>query len=399
MSMRLGLREWGAAELGAGLGAIFGPSRHAAREAALADWFGRQFGAAALPLNSGSSALQLALECLAARAPQRREVLLPALACPALTRVLQRCGLEPRYTDIGPDLNTPMQALAEAIGTRTLAVIMVHAYGHPADAPAIQALCRAQGVALLDDAAQRIDPAAGPGRFGDFAVFSFAQSKNVVSGVDGSGGLLLVHAREHLPAVEARWRQLTEAPRRRSAWLEFTLQPHLPTAAYHLGRWRQRGRAKGQGPGLHRIAGIDAALALAQLASLEPRRRRRLALLHAWRMALDAAGIEAPQLRPGQDDYLARLMVRLPAARRQACRDALAALGIATRLPYPLPAALPPGACPQARRLAAELLELPLPGRWQAADIDAAAQSLARFGAGTEPTTQEGAMACNITGN
>lgn len=400
MSMNLGLREWGGAELGAGLLGALGLSRRKASEAALADWFSRHFSAPALPLNSGSSALQLALECLAATHPERREVLLPALACPALTRVVQRCGLKPRYIDIGADLNTPVENLASGLGPQSLAVVMVHAYGYPADSRAVQALCRSHGVALIDDAAQRIDPASKLGAAGDFGVFSFAQSKNVVSGIDGSGGILLVHSREHELALTQRWQQLPIAEGRRAAWLEFLLQPHAAHAAYYVGRWRQLRRSAGSGPGLRRIAAVDAAIARPQLASLEPRRQRRLALLQAWRAALEAHGIEAPQLNAqAQPDYLARLMVRLRAEQREACRVSLAAIGIASRLPYKLPAALTGQDCPQARRSAAELLELPLPTQWQTEDLTRAAQCLARYGAGQGHTTQEGALACNITGN
>ena len=400
MSMKLGLREWGSAELGAGLLGALGLRRNAASEAALAEWFGRHFVARALPLNSGSSALQLALECLAATRPERQEVLLPALACPALTRVVQRCGLRPRYIDIGTDLNTPVEGLAEGLGPQSLAVVMVHAYGHPADSQAIQALCRSHGVALIDDAAQRIDPASTLGTAGDFGIFSFAQSKNVVSGIDGSGGILLVHAREHEPALTQRWQQLPVAEGRGAAWLEFLLQPHAAHAAYYLSRWRQQRRSTSEGPGLRRIAAIDAAIARPQLASLEPRRQRRVALLRAWRAALEAHGVEAPQLRAqAQPDYLARLMVRVHAEQREACRAALAVIGIASRLPYKLPAALTEQDCPQARRSAAELLELPLPAQWQAEDLTRAAQCLAHYGAGQGHTTQEGALACNITGN
>ncbi|MDO8450877.1 MAG: DegT/DnrJ/EryC1/StrS family aminotransferase [Rhodoferax sp.] len=376
--MRLGLREWGPAELWAGLRGAMGLTARASSEAALTRWFSERFGVPALMLNSGSSALQLALQLLSAQNPDRDEVVLPALACPALTRVVLACGLKACYADIGANLNTPVDALHHCLGPRSLAVILVHAYGHPADSAGIQALCEQAGVALIDDAAQRIEPGSGLGTAGDFGIFSFAQSKSVVCGIDGSGGVLLVNSRRQQMAMEQRWRELPVAERRRLAWLEFLLTPRAPQAAYYVSRWRRRGAASPRRPA--RIAGVDAAIALPQLASLERRQQRRRQLLEQYREALHRFGIEAPQLASAASpDYLARLMVRIVPEQREACRNALAAQGIASRLPYRLPAALDPLTCPQATRSAAELLELPLPAHWTADDIALLARSVAPF--------------------
>jgi aminotransferase len=337
---------------------------------------------------------------LSAQRPDRDEVVLPALACPALTRVVLACGLKPCYADIASNLNTPVDALQRCLGPRSLTIIMVHAYGHPADSAGIQALCQQRGVALIDDAAQRIEPGSGLGTAGDFGVFSFAQSKSVVCGIDGSGGVLLVNSRQHLATLEQRWRELPVAQKRRLAWLEFVLTPSAPHAAYYVSRWRHRGTALPRRPA--RIAGVDAAIALPQLASLDLRRQRRLQLLEQYRMALGSFGIEAPQLTSTTSpDYLTRLMVRIVPEQREICREALAAQGIASRLPYRLPAMLDGRTCPQATRSAAELLELPLPALWAVDDIALVARSVAPFcvSAPTHSNPFSGTLTCSITGN
>ena len=61
MGIELGLREWGHAELWAGLRGAIGLTSRADDEAALTRWFANGFGSPALILNSGSSGLQLAL--------------------------------------------------------------------------------------------------------------------------------------------------------------------------------------------------------------------------------------------------------------------------------------------------------------------------------------------------
>jgi dTDP-4-amino-4,6-dideoxygalactose transaminase len=335
-------------------------------------------------LNSGSSALQLALQLLSTQNPARDEIVLPALSCPALTRVVLACGLKPCYADIAPDLNTPVEALQCRLSPRSLAVIMVHAYGHPADSTGIHALCKRCGVALIDDAAQRIEPDSGLGTVGDFGIFSFAQSKSVVCGIDGGGGVLLVNSLHHLAMLERGWRELPIARRRRLAWLEFALTPSAPHAAYYVSRWRKRGTAWPKGPA--RIAGVDAAIALPQLASLDRRQQHRRQMLAQYRMALGVFGIDAPQLTSTENpDYLTRLMVKIVPEQRETCRNVLAANGIASRLPYRLPTALCGQTCPQATRSAAELLELPLPNRWSAEDIALVARCVAPFCALRQP--------------
>ena len=378
MTMRLGLRDWGQAELWAGLRGTSGLTSQAANEAALTRWFSQGFGVPALMVNSGSSALQLALQHLSDQTPGRNEVVLPALACPALTRVIAACGLQARYVDIAPDLNTSVEILAPSLGPSTLAVIMVHAYGHPADSVGISALCQQHGVALIDDAAQRVEPGSQLGTAGDFGIFSFAQSKSVVCGIDGSGGVLLVNSSRHLAALEQRWRALPVARKRHWPWLQFLLTPDAPLAAYYISRWRQRGVALPVGPA--RIAGIDAAIALAQLDSLESRRARRLDLLRQYGLALARFGIPAPQLAVASNpDYLTRLMINVLPAQREHCRQALATHGIASRLPYRLPAVVDAKRFPQAALSAAELLELPLSTRWSADYVTQAASCASEF--------------------
>ena len=392
--MRLGLRDWGPAELWAGsLGAI-GFGARASSEAALTRWFSERFRTPALIVNSGSSALQLALQLLSEHSPSRSEVVVPALACPALTRSVLACGLTPRYADIGRNLNTPVSSLRACLGQRSLAVIMVHAYGHPADSAGIQALCKEYGVALIDDAAQRIEPGSGLGTAGDFGIFSFAQSKSVVCGIDGSGGVLLVNSRKFVAALEKQWADLPVARKRHWAWLEFLLTPGFPRAAYYVSRWRHLGSAVPTGPA--RIAGVDAAIALQQLASLDIRRHRRLQLLQHYQLALTGFGLEAPQMpSTASPDYLARLMVRVAPEQRENCRKALATRGIASRLPYRLPSALGCTAFPQATRSAAELLELPLPAKWSAKDVALVASIAAPFcvSAPSRHDTLSGALA------
>jgi perosamine synthetase len=376
----LGLRDWGAAELVAGLRGALGLVRRERAEGRLANWFRQAFARPAFVVNSGSTALRLALECLAAEQPSRHEVVVPALACPAITRAVRASGLCAVYADVADDLNTPVDCVRDCLTPSTLAVVMVHAYGHAADSAGLSTLCKDAGIGLIDDAAQRIDPSSGLGRAGDFGIFSFAQSKSVVTGIDGSGGVLLVNQQRHLAALNQRITALPVARGRTSAWLEFLATGRAPRLAYAVARWRRRGvSASGATPA--RIGALDAAIAEKQLQSLAMRLQRRRKQLLWYSAALLNAGFVAPQLKgTTQADYLARLLIRLPPDRRDECRAALAYAGFASRLPYRLAEGLHARDHPRAAHDARALLELPLPAGLVAQDVVRLARILAPYG-------------------
>lgn len=383
MALTLGLREWGHREYWAGLRGVLGLTRHSTSEGQLKKWFATNFNHPAFILNSGTSALQLALALLSERSPERDEVIVPALACPALTRAVIACGLRPRYADIGQDLNLSVNTIKPCINRLSLAVVMVHSYGYPADSKGIQKLCYQHGIKLIDDAAQRIDSAHALGTAGDFGIFSFAQSKNVVCGIDGSGGVLMVNSLTYLESLEARWKCLPVAAHRRMAWLEFALAMTYPKASYYVERLRSRQILALNKPRLPaRINVIDAAIALPQLASLERRRQARIKLLKQYQLTLSRFAINCPQLISGSDPtYLARLFVQVDPKSRDGCRLALAHAGIASRLPYRLPTELAEAIrCPNAVGSAASLLELPLPEYWTVKDIELAGHIVAQSG-------------------
>lgn len=377
MNVSLGLRDWSNAEVVTGaLGALGLAPEGAARR--VQAWFEQTFRRPAHLLDSGSTALQLALQCLAERHPQRRQVVLPALACPAVTRATLACGLQPVYADIGDDLNTPVAAVQDVLGPQTLALVMIHAYGYRADVEGLTTLCDRHDVALIDDAAQRVDPNGVLGTAGDFGILSFAQSKSVVTGIDGSGGVLLVNR-----AADAAWisTQVTALPRRTGRalpWLEFAATGRFPRLAYTVGRLRSRWPRVPRRAA--RIALLDVAIAEHQLRSLPRRMERRCRQLDWYRQALAPLHIEAPQLpNAGPPPFLARLMIRLQPDVRQMVRHALGLSGISSRLPYRLVDGVDPQSCPRASCQAAALLELPLPADLTPHQVGQVAAALAPF--------------------
>jgi perosamine synthetase len=132
-------------------------------------------------VNSGTSALWLIL--LATGITTGYEVILPAFAFAAAASVIRLTGATPVFVDIDPaTFCLDPDAVTDAIGPRTAAVMPVHLYGQPADMSALETITRRHGLALIEDAAQG-HGATWNGRpvgaFGTAAGFSFYPTKNM----------------------------------------------------------------------------------------------------------------------------------------------------------------------------------------------------------------------------
>jgi len=296
----------------------------------------------AYPVNYGHTAIGIALSLFRTLQPARTEVLVPAYICPSVVATVERAGLVPVPVPVGADLNLLPEAVRQAIGPATLAVIAPHMFGCPARIGEIEAHCRQAGVFLVDDAAQVVGERSEGrllGSFGDVGIVSFAQSKTVVTGVRGSGGVLLVNN----PALDAGVRQAWEvlpAPHGRAAafigfvW-NFMWSRHTGNSGYYFARLRDRLRgASATAPGPARISNLEASIALVQLGRLARIRAAKVDALETYHAALAAIpGVAIPQYAPGR--YLSRIMLGLPAdVDTAALRRDLARCGVETRLGY-----------------------------------------------------------------
>ena len=144
-------------------------------------------GVQAVAVNSGTSALHLGL--LAAGIGAGDEVIVPSFTFAATGNSVALTGATPVFLDIEPDtFNLSPAAAAAEITERTRAIMPVHLYGHPFDAPAFQALADERGLQLFEDAAQAHGASLGGqkvGTFGTFAMFSLYPTKNMTSGEGG----------------------------------------------------------------------------------------------------------------------------------------------------------------------------------------------------------------------
>src|SRR3989440_2316150 len=144
-------------------------------------------------VNSGTSALHLALRCLDVGPGD--EVVTVAMTFIATAWAISYIGAKPVFVDIHPVRRTmdPDQ-LEAAITPHTKAIIPVHLYGMPAEMDRIMAIAERHGLPVIEDAAQAHGAkyrGKRVGQFGRIACFSFYPSKNL--GAYGEGGALITN--------------------------------------------------------------------------------------------------------------------------------------------------------------------------------------------------------------
>ena len=144
-------------------------------------------GRHAVAVNSGTSGLHLGL--LAAGVGPGDEVVVPSFTFAATANSVALTGATPVFADIEPDhFCLDVEAVRAAVTERTVGVMPVHLYGHPADMTALGALAAERGLQLFEDAAQA-HGATWDGRrvgtFGSFGMFSLYPTKNMTSGEGG----------------------------------------------------------------------------------------------------------------------------------------------------------------------------------------------------------------------
>lgn len=327
-------------------------------------------------LNYAHHGIEMALGMFARQCPARREVIVPAYICPSVPQAVLAAGLQARYVDVGDDLNLSLEAVRLAIGPDTLAVIAPHMYGCPAPIELIEAICGEAGIFLIDDAAQVVGVRVGGrllGTFGDVGVISFAQSKAVVTGIRGSGGVLLVNRAQWAAEAATLCATLPPATGRLGALADFLWnyvgQAYTGHSGYYIDRVLKllnvRQRSHG---GATRISNMEAAVALVQMARLELMLQKRCHIVQAYSDALQShTDLVFPQYAEGR--YLARVMLQLPpgvdlAKTRSALRD----LGVETRVGYAVPISAQ-GHASHASVLAERLLGMPTGSSWTKSDV------------------------------
>ncbi len=244
------------------------------------------------------------------------------------------CDVDPVTMTIDPDL------IEERLTDRTRAIVPVHLYGRVAAMDRVLAVARNHGLKVVEDAAQahgaRVNGTAA-GAFGDASTFSFYPGKNL--GAYGDAGAIV------------------------------TSDDDLAVWARKFANHGRSTKYAHEFEGINsRLDGLQAAVLSVKLRHLEHWCELRREHARAYsRLLQGVEGVVCPK-SPEDDEHVFHLYV-IRAQRRDALRDHLASMGIATGIHYPqtmaeLPAyrqdAGGPEVYPVATGLRSEILSLPL---------------------------------------
>ena len=226
----------------------------------------------AVAVNSGTSALQLAVRALGIEAGA--EVVLPSFTFSAVLNVILLEGLRPRFVDIDPrTYNCTPEAMLAAVTPETRLIIAVHTFGFPLDLEAILANLVGRGgrsrIYIVEDACEALGAeihGMKAGTLADAGLFAFYPNKQITTGEGG----MLVSSNENTASRAAQLRNQGRDP--------------------SLG-WNSHAEIGFS----YRISDINCALGISQLARIEAVIAKRQELAEAY----DRELVSLPQiLRP-----------------------------------------------------------------------------------------------------
>jgi len=346
----------------------------------VAQWLARCYEVdAALLVDSGTSALRLALVAATPPGAASLSVALPAYGCYDLATAAVGAGAVVSFYDIDPaTLGPDWPSLASALSAGADALVLVHQYGIPVDIDRARALADACGAVVIEDAAQ----GAGGwwrhrrlGARGDLGILSFGRGKGMTA---GGGGALLAAGPRGRELIERTRPHVAAGGRGAGTVARLVAQALLSHPMLYGVPARLPWLALGDTP-YHdpwSPCSIDGAQAgvlevAAALADDEATTRRRVA--ESLRAELHQAPAVALVQSPSGDGTLPgwlRFPVILDDARRaKALSSSFRHLGVARGYPMPLPelpvlrATASSAQWPGAARLASQLVTLPT-HRW-----------------------------------
>ena len=311
---------------------------------------------------NGTDALELALRACGVGAGDL--VFTVSHTAVATVAAIERAGATAALIDIEEggfcmDPAALERALKAPPKGRPAAVMPVHLYGGPAALDEIGALARAQGMRLIEDAAQSHGAAYRgrmTGSIGDFGCFSFYPTKNL-GALGDAGGVVTANA-------------------------------ELAAAAREIREYGWRDRYVSAVPGINtRLDPLQAGILNTKLDRLEQDNARRQAIAARYDTGLAGLPLTLPTRRNGATHVFHQYVVRT--AKRDRLREHLRQAQIGTGIHYPLPVHLHPayrgrvpvgpgGLC-QSEKAAREILSLPMFPQLSDEAVDRVIAEIRRF--------------------
>lgn len=290
-------------------------------------------GVECVALNSGTSALHMGL--LAAGVKAGDEVIVPSFTFAATGNSVALAGATPVFVDISADsFCLDPKAVEAAITDRTVGIMPVHLYGHPAAMDDFTEIAQRNSLAIYEDAAQAHAASLHGkpvGSFGTFGAFSFYPTKNMTS---GEGGMVS------------------------------TGDPELARSVRLLRNQGMERRYENELVGFNtRMTDIHAAIGRVQLTKLAGWTAQRQA--NAAFLDANLRNVLVPPVADGAVHVYHQYTIRVPATERDRIVSELAERGIGTGVYYPIPTHQLPSFghtfdLPETSRAAGEVISLPV---------------------------------------
>jgi dTDP-4-amino-4,6-dideoxygalactose transaminase len=144
--------------------------------------------------------------------PDKKEVILPAYTCPAVVSAILKANLTPILCDNNLyDFGLDTKELEGKINKNTLAVMVVHLLGYPANIIEVKELCKNKDIYVVEDAAQsfgnNLPNSDGQklGLVGDVGFFSFGRGKPISI---LHGGVLITKSEEIYQSAKKTYNEL-----------------------------------------------------------------------------------------------------------------------------------------------------------------------------------------------
>ena len=161
-------------------------------EGAIAKYAGVRY---AVAVNSGTSALHLIIRALGFGPGD--EVITTPFSFIASTNCILMEDATPVFVDIDPvTLCIDPELVEAAITPRTVAILAVDVFGHPADWHRLERIAGDYGLLLIEDSAESLGSSLNGkqcGGFGDAGVFAFYPNKQITT---GEGGMIVTDDEE-----------------------------------------------------------------------------------------------------------------------------------------------------------------------------------------------------------
>ncbi len=351
----------------------------------------RVFGARfCIATASGREAIKLVLLGLGAQAGER--VILPSFCCLSVLMPLLELGLEPVLADAKDDLQVDPESVRRVMRPGDRALIVPHLFGGLADMPALVEIARANGAAVIDDAAQAIGLKADwgwAGRGGNAGVFSFGICKPL--NAMGGGAFLTDDENLYAKALKALQPGTCSSPSRtgvmktwlKTTWRRYTYRPFL-----YNRRRQQSAESVNTAPSieggrrLHRIGSLHGQLAASQMAGIAAQRQQAAREADAFKKVLARipfVRVPGNGIHDGYPRFVLQTVPDKPSAGYAEIFSAFLERGIEVQPTYrPLHRILkemgrqPQGEFRRSDSLAEQLICLPFPDRKRAGRIQQA---------------------------